>query len=86
MGAYAYTRPSRVCEMANGTHLEPIDCEGVHVHDVQPAGEAFVERSEGIAETAEVVDVCLEGLCLVDEFGEDGFDEAESMRCIWVLL
>ena len=87
VGACAYMHPSRVIrDLATGTHLEPVGGEGVHVHDVQPAGEALVEASEGVAEAAEVVYVCVEGLCLVDELGHDGLDEAEAVRGIWVVL
>ena len=67
-------------------HLEPVRRERVHVHHVQPAGEALVERLEGVAETVQAVHVCVECLCLVDELGEDGFYETESVGGIGVLF
>lgn len=68
------------------TYLKPVCGQRVHVHHVQPACETLVEGSEGVAEAAEAVDVCVESLGLVDELGHDGLDEAEAVGGIWVLL
>lgn len=84
VGACAYEIHLGVITMWICTHLQPVCGERVHVDRVEPAREALVEGAEGVAEAAEVVHVCVEGLCLVDELGHDGLDEAEAVRGIRV--
>ena len=66
------------------THLRPIDGERVHVHRIEPAGEALVEGAEGVAEVAQALDVRVEGLDVVEELAEGGLEEAEAVGRIGV--
>lgn len=69
---------------ARGAHLRPVRRERVHVHRVQPAREALVERAERVAEVPEPLCIGLERFGLIDELCECGLEEAEAVRRVGV--
>jgi hypothetical protein len=64
--------------------LWPVCGEGIHVHDIEPAGKRFIKGGESIAEADEALYIGLERLCLVDKLGEGGLEEAEAMGRVGV--
>lgn len=85
------TKPSRFtfpsyCTYAQQTHLWPIHSQGIHIQDIQPAREALVERLQRVAESPQSRDIRMECVRLVGQLCERGFEEAETIGRIRVVL
>lgn len=85
VGAWVGRFSNRVSRRgARTTHLGPIHRERVHVHHVEPAREALVERAQRIAEVAQALDVRVQGLYVVEQLPECRLEEAEAVGRVGV--